>query len=62
MSVLKGDIVRTNSGETGEVTDVWGLASTFLRLKKEDGKTKPIFESDVIEIIKRPKSPSRGRR
>lgn len=62
MIVLKGDFVRTSSGETGEVTEVWGLARTFLRLKKEDGKHIPIFESDVLEIIKRPKQKSRGRR
>lgn len=63
MIVLKGDIVRTSCGLTGEVTEVWGLATTFLRLKMENGKTKPIFESEVAEILKRPKkSPPLGRR
>ncbi|GIO33098.1 hypothetical protein J2TS6_42390 [Paenibacillus albilobatus] len=59
--VQKGDIVRTSSGETGEVKEIWGLARSFIRLKLEDGKTKPFFETEVVEIVMRPKSP-RGRR
>lgn len=61
MIILKGDIVRTSSGMVGEVIEVWGLARTFLKIKPDSGRKKIVFETDVSELIKRPKSPPRGR-
>lgn len=55
MVIFKGDVVRTSSGVTGEVVETWGIARAFLRLKLEDGSILPIFEREVIEIVKRPK-------
>lgn len=51
----KGDIVRTSTGITGEVIELWGIARSFIRLKPEDGKSIPMFARDVIEVIKRAK-------
>ena len=58
MIVLKGDVVRTSSDVTGEVTEVWGIARTFLRIQTDYRKII-IFESEVEEVVKRPtgKSP-----
>ncbi|MBP1992524.1 hypothetical protein [Paenibacillus eucommiae] len=54
MIILKGDIVRTKSGETGEVIETWGIARTFIRLKRDsDGRSIPMFESEVVELIRR---------
>ncbi|MEC0107242.1 MULTISPECIES: hypothetical protein [Paenibacillus] len=61
MIVLKGDTVRTKSGEVGEVTEVWGAARTSLRLVTEGGNVLT-FETEVVEIIKRPKKSPRERR
>jgi preprotein translocase subunit YajC len=57
MIVLKGDIVRTESGIKGEVMDVWGVARTWLRIQSDSGKHYAL-ESDVSEVIKRPKRKS----
>lgn len=54
MIVLKGDKVRTASGSIGEVIETWGRARNFLSLKLEsNGKSIPIPETDVKEIIQR---------
>ncbi|MGG1673294.1 hypothetical protein ACIFOE_22185 [Paenibacillus sp. NRS-1783] len=57
MIVLKGDTVRTSSGITGEVMDVWGIARTLLRLQTDAG-IQYVFEDVVTEILKRPKRKS----
>ncbi|MDP4095447.1 hypothetical protein OIN60_01400 [Paenibacillus sp. P96] len=57
MIVLKGDIVRTSSGVTGEVTDVWGVARAWLRIQSGVG-IHYALETDVAEIVKRPKRKS----
>ncbi|CAH1190364.1 hypothetical protein PAECIP111893_00295 [Paenibacillus plantiphilus] len=54
MIVLKGDIVRTHDGLTGEVIDVWGKARSFIKLKcASSGMSIPMFESEVSEIVER---------
>jgi hypothetical protein len=62
MIVFKGDRVRTASGETGEVTETWGISRTFIRLLRDsDGKIVPMFEADVVEVTRNPASKKRGR-
>lgn len=58
----KGDIVRTSSGVIGEVIDLWGIARSFIRVKPENGKSIPMFERDVVEVIKRAKPEKRGKK
>ncbi|WP_379136050.1 hypothetical protein [Paenibacillus sp. sgz500958] len=53
MLVLKGDIVRTSSGLSGEITDTWGIARPWAKLRQEDGELAFILRTDVTEIIKR---------
>ncbi|MGF6356137.1 preprotein translocase subunit YajC [Paenibacillus sp. 4624] len=62
MIVLKGDTVKLSSGEVGEVTEVWGAARTSIRILPKDSKPILAFESDVTEIVKRPKKSPRERR
>ncbi|NQX67954.1 hypothetical protein HQN90_17675 [Paenibacillus alba] len=51
MYIFKGDRVRLVSGKTGEVTETWGIARTFIRLLCDsDGKTIPVFATDVVEV------------
>ncbi|RXZ84617.1 hypothetical protein EBB07_00955 [Paenibacillaceae bacterium] len=59
--VLKGDIVRTKSGMTGEIVEVWGIARTFFRFRPEEGKSVPIMEKDISEIVERPVKRSKSR-
>lgn len=59
LHLMKGDIVRTKLGITGEVVESWGIARSFVRVKPEDGKTIPMLETDVAEVIERYK-PKRG--
>lgn len=54
LRVMKGDVVRTSSGITGEVLDIWGLARPWAKLRQEDGSLEFILRTDVTEIIKRP--------
>lgn len=54
MLVLKGDTVRTSCGLSGEITDTWGLARTWAKLRQEDGNLAFILRTDVTEILKRP--------
>lgn len=64
MLVLKGDIVRTNSGVTGEVVETWGCARSWLRIKSESVKNTVIAMELDVEIIERPikrKSPRERR-
>ncbi|GGF77459.1 hypothetical protein GCM10010912_23160 [Paenibacillus albidus] len=53
MLVLKGDVVRTSSGLSGEVMEVWGIARLWARLRQDDGQTAFILRTDVTEIVKR---------
>lgn len=53
MLVLKGDIVRTGSGLSGEITEIWGVARPWAKLKQGDGKSAFILRTDVTEVIKR---------
>ena len=54
MIVLKGDKVRTSSGDTGEVVDTWGVARSFICLLRDsDGKRLFLFGSAVTEVIER---------
>lgn len=63
MATFKGDVVRTRAGDAGEVIDVWGIAHTFIRIRREDGKSLPMLESEVVEVIKRkPSKSTRERR
>lgn len=55
MIVLKGDTVRMTCGMEGEVTEVWGVAKTHLRLRLASGRSVPVFESDVASIVRRPR-------
>ncbi|WP_375104922.1 hypothetical protein ACDZ28_13515 [Paenibacillus sp. RS8] len=52
--VLKGDTVRTSSGLSGEITDIWGIARPWAKLRQDGGKLAFILRTDVTEIIKRP--------
>lgn len=64
MLVLKGDIVRTSSGITGEVIDTWGYARSWLRIKSESVKNTVIAMEKDVEFIERPtkrKSPRERR-
>lgn len=60
MIVLKGDIVRTSYDATGEVTEIWGVARTFLRIRLPKGRTALVFETDITEILERPKQQKRN--
>lgn len=62
LHIGKGDIVRTSSGVIGEVIDLWGIARSFVRIKPEDGKSIPMFERDVVEVIKRAKPEKGGKK
>lgn len=53
MRVFKGDTVRTSTGYTGEITEIWGIARTFCRIRQECGRTVPVMEKDVTEILQR---------
>jgi hypothetical protein len=54
MIALKGDRVRVESGDTGEVIELWGRARTFMSLKRDsDGKSIPMLASDVAEVLTR---------
>lgn len=54
MIALKGDRVRVESGDTGEVIELWGRARIFMCLKRDsDGKSIPMFASDVAEVLTR---------
>ncbi|MEK4141125.1 hypothetical protein NST48_09235 [Paenibacillus sp. FSL M7-0547] len=61
MLVLKGDVVRTSSGLSGEITDIWGIARPWAKLRQEDGQSAFILRTDVTEIVKRP-PPKKGKR
>ncbi|SIQ05681.1 hypothetical protein SAMN05880570_0479 [Paenibacillus sp. RU4T] len=61
MIVLKGDIVETNQGQTGEVVEVWGVARTLLRLRTSLGNSI-VFEDDVARIIRRPQGRAESKR
>lgn len=62
MIVFKGDRVRTASGETGVVTETWGVARTFIRLLRDsDGRIVPMFEADVVEVKRNTQIKRRGR-
>ncbi|MFX3635425.1 MAG: hypothetical protein ACE3L7_04000 [Candidatus Pristimantibacillus sp.] len=63
MNVQKGDRVRVASGHIGEVIEIWGKAHLFIRLKRDlDGRTIPMFESDIKEILQRVPEKKQGRR
>lgn len=58
MIVLKDDRVQTKTGDTGQVIDIWGVARTLLRLRREsDGQAIIIFEHDVSAILERRREP-----
>lgn len=59
--VLKGDIVRTSYGLSGEVIDIWGIARPWAKLRQENGNLAFILRTDVTEILKRPQV-KRGKR
>jgi preprotein translocase subunit YajC len=62
MSVLKGDRVRTKSGVTGEVVEIWGIARTLLRVQTSSEKFPAIvFEHDVDAILERAKEVKKRR-
>lgn len=50
---LKGDIVKTKSGDTGEVMDIWGVARVWLKIKTDDGRLLYLMSDQVESIIKR---------
>ena len=61
--ILKGDKVRIESGETGEVIDLWGIARKFVSIKQDsDGRTVPMVESKIIEVIYRAPEKRRSNR
>lgn len=51
--VLKGDTVRTSTGLSGEITDIWGIARPWAKLLQDDGELAYILRTDVTEIVKR---------
>ncbi|GED33997.1 hypothetical protein P9G84_22525 [Brevibacillus centrosporus] len=53
MICLKGDEVKMKSGEIGVVTETWGLARDWCKLKKDDGSTIITMTEDIESIIKR---------
>lgn len=61
MIVLKGDTVKLKTGEVGDVTEIWGKARTSIRLETNAGSVLT-FETEVEEVIKRPKKSPRERR
>ena len=64
MFVFKGDVVRTRSGETGEITATWGVARAHAELRQDsDGRAVPIFQAEIAEVIRRAgPAKSKGRR
>lgn len=49
MNVFKGDVVKTASGEAGEVIDTWGVARSWCKIRTDEGI---IFAmTDQIESI-----------
>lgn len=54
--VLKGDTVRTSSGMSGEITDIWGIARPWAKLRQGNGDLAYILRTDVTEVLKRPKA------
>lgn len=59
--VLKGDTVRTSCGLSGEITDIWGVARPWAKLRQDNGELAFILRTDVTEIVKR-SAPKRGKR
>lgn len=55
MIILRGDMVRTKGGDTGEVIETWGTYEAYVRIKLADsGKRVPMFAKDVEEVLYRP--------
>lgn len=53
MIYLKGDIVKTKSGETGEIVDTWGIARDWCKIKT-DNNTIYIMATDIDSLVSRP--------
>lgn len=53
MILFKGDRVRIRTGETGEVLETWGKARDWVRVLLEDGRSVPLFVSDIKEVVRR---------
>lgn len=43
-----GDLATLDSGQTGVVTELWGDARLFARIRLESGKTLPVMASSII--------------
>jgi hypothetical protein len=52
MTLLKGDVVRLKTGETGEIIEVWGLARTFARVRTED-QVLLVTATDITKVVRR---------
>ena len=53
MIVLKGDMVKLKSGETGTVIDTWGIARNWIKVDTGDGQFVLCMTEYVAKIIKR---------
>lgn len=62
MICLKGDVVRTKSGETGEIVDTWGIARDWCKLRTSDGRTVITMTENISSIIQRNRQQRTGRK
>lgn len=53
MIYSKGDLVKTNTGETGTIIDTWGVARDWCKIKTNEGKFILIMTIEIESIISR---------
>ncbi|MEJ8546603.1 hypothetical protein [Brevibacillus borstelensis] len=49
---VKGDEVKMKSGEIGVVTDTWGIARNWCKLKMSDGSIVITMTENIDSIIR----------
>ncbi|MGF9907296.1 hypothetical protein [Brevibacillus porteri] len=59
MLCLKGDEVKMKSGEIGIVTDTWGIARDWCKVKTNDGQIIITMNENIESILKRNREKSR---
>ncbi|MFI8712006.1 hypothetical protein [Brevibacillus brevis] len=59
MLCMKGDEVKMKSGEIGTVTDTWGIARDWCKVKANDGQIIITMTENIESILKRNREKSR---
>ncbi|MGG4447606.1 hypothetical protein [Brevibacillus porteri] len=59
MLCMKGDEVKMKSGEIGIVTDTWGIARDWCKVKTNDGQIIIAMNENIESILKRNREKSR---